>query len=201
MRSPEAATVEAAAIPVRKAENSGAIVLTGAAATKAAAIAAAGNADALHIAAPFRVNSASPLFSRILLSAPPLPAPVDGQAAPEPATTARETQLDAREVFNLTSSARVVMLSDPSTLSMRDASRGITPIHWAWRAAGAQTLIMKRWGGREDLANQVVAGFYQHLHDGLTPVQALEAARSAVRKTEAGRAPAVWAGWIVINGR
>ncbi len=93
------------------------------------------------------------------------------------------------------------MLSDPSALSMRDASRGIPPIQWAWRAAGATTVIIRRWGGREDLSNQVVAVFYEQLAAGKTPVRALAAARAAVRETEAGRAPAAWAGWIVISGR
>ena len=90
----------------------------------------------------------------------------------------------------------MVFLSDPSALSMRDASRGIPPIQWAWRATGATTMILKRWGGDEDFSNQVVTGFYEQLAGGKTPEQALEAARAAVRKTEAGRAPAAWAGWI-----
>ena len=201
LRLPDAASLEVATIKSMRKPDAPDTLLTGEAATKTAAIAAASNADALHIAAPFRVSSASPLFSRILLAVPPAAAPVAGQPSPEPAPNSREAQLDAREVFNLTSSAHVVMLSDPAALSMRDASRGIPPIQWAWRAAGATTLIIKRWGGREDLSNQVAAVFYEQLAAGKTPVRALAAARATVRETEAGRAPAAWAGWIVISGR
>ncbi len=203
LRAPEAASLEVAGIKPKgsKPEAAGPVILTGPGATKAAATAAVATADALHIAAPFRVNSASPLFSRILLSAPLSEKTVDGKVAADVNTTRRDTQLDAREVFNLPSTARVVLLSDPSALSMRDASRGIKPIQWAWRATGASTLIVKRWGGDADFSNQVVTGFYEQLAGGNPPERALEAARTAVRKTEAGRAPAAWAGWIVISGR
>ena len=202
LRAPEAASLEVAGIkPSAKVEAAEPVILTGTGATKAAATAAVAMADALHIAAPFRVNSASPLFSRILLSAPPPETPVDGKAPAEVTAASRDTQLDGREIFNLPSSARVVVLSDPSALSMRDASRGITPIQWAWRATGAATLIVKRWGGDAEFSNRIVTAFYEQLAGGTPPERALEAARTAVRKTEAGRAPAAWAGWIVLSGR
>jgi hypothetical protein len=109
-------------------------------------------ADALHLAAPFRVNSASPLFSPTLFSEPPAAKRANEKTAPGTRVTSRDVQsrdvqLDAREVFNLQSSARLIMLSDPAALSVRDASRGIAPIQWAWRATGAATLIFRRWGG------------------------------------------------------
>ncbi len=202
LRSSESASLEVAAIkPAFSADAAAPVLLTGADATKRAAADAAAVADALHIAAPFRINSASPLFSRILLSEPPPAKPVDGMAPVDSASAGRDTQLDAREVFNLQSAARVVFLSDPATLSMRDASRGISAIHWAWRSTGSATVILKRWGGSEALSNKVVSAFYEEMAGGKTPAQALEAARGAVRKKEAGRAPAAWAGWIVITGR
>jgi len=202
LRSPESASLEVAAIkPALKADAAGPVLLTGLDATKRAAADAAAAADALHIAAPFRINSASPLFSRVLLSEPPAEKPVHGKPPAGIVPTSRDTQLDAREVFNLQSAARVVFLSDPATLAMRDASRGIPAIHWAWRATGSATMILKRWGFSDSLSNQVVSAFYEEMAGGKTPEQALEAARAAVRKTEGGRAPAAWAGWIVITGR
>lgn len=200
LRLPEGAAMEVAGI-ASKADAAPPAILTGAGATKANLASAAEKADALHIAAPFRVNSASPLFSRILLSEAAIEKPLDGKAAPEPAAASHDAQLLARDLFNISSSARVVLLSDPAALSMRDAARGITPLHWAWRATGAATVIIKRWGGAENFANQVVAGFYEQLAGGKPPEQALAAAREAVRRTEAGRAPAAWAGWIILSGR
>ena len=200
LRSPESGTREAAAITARPAMKA-AVVLSGVEATKRAATAAAPAADILHIAAPFRINSASPLFSRILFSSPPAETALEGNAPESSAPTLGETQLDAREVFNLESAARVVLLSDPATLSMRDASRGIAAIQWAWRATGSASVILRRWGGNDSFSNRVVTDFYEELAGGKTAEQALAAARAAVRKTEAGRAPAAWAGWIVITGR
>lgn len=202
LRLPERASLEVAAIkPDTKANAAAPVILTGADATKNAATGAAAAADALHIAAPFRINSASPLFSRILLSARPVEQAADGKTPEEVAATSRDAQLDLRDVFNLQSSGRVVFLSDPATLSMRDASRGIPAVHWAWRAAGSTTMILKRWGGNDVLSNQVVSAFYDELSAGKSAEQALAAARAAVRTTEAGYAPAAWAGWIVISGR
>jgi CHAT domain-containing protein len=154
--------------------------------------AALASAGALHIAAPFRLNSASPLFSPVLLAA----SPIEGELVPAPAM-----ELEAREVFNLPASAEVVMISDPAALSMRDAAAAITPVYWAWRTAGATTLIVRRWGGNHELSNQIVAAFYQRLAAGEPPAAAFDAARAAVRETEAGRGPAAWAGWIVLTGR
>ena len=202
LRSPESASAEVSTIkPVANADAAPPVVLTGDTATKPAAVAAVANADALHVAAPFRINSASPLFSRILFSAPPVEKPVDGRRSAQAAPAGRDAQLDAREVFNLESSARLIFFSDPATMSMRDASRGIAAIHWAWRSTGAATMVLKRWGGNEATSNQVVAAFYQELAGGKSAEQALAAARAGIRKTDAGRAPAAWAGWIVISGR
>ena len=60
----------------------GAVVLTGADASEAGLRARAPSANLLHVAAPFRINSASPLFSRIYLS---------------PATAATESAASSRQ--------------------------------------------------------------------------------------------------------
>ena len=167
-------------------------VLTGAEATQEALEAAIRSARALHIAAPFRVNSASPLFSPVLLAA----ADAEGTRAP-----GGDGELDAREVFNLQSSADVVMISDPAALSMRDAAAELTPIHWAWRATGATTLIVRRWAGQDEHSREFVARFYEHLGRGRPPAVAFDAARTGVRAATHGRPPAAWAGWLLLSGR
>lgn len=178
-------------------EKPNAVVITGADATKPALVTRAAASGPLHLAAPFRVNSASPLFSPVLLSE------VVPEAAAEgvPARTGTDSELEAREVFNLELAAPVVMLSDPSALSMRNAAAGIMPVYWAWRSAGVTTFIVRRWGGNEGASNRIVAMFYERLRAGDAPAAALDAARAALRRTEGGRAPAAWAGWLVIDGR
>ena len=146
---------------------------------------------ALHMAAPFRVNSASPLFSAVLLAGEP-----EGQSTP-----VRGPELEVRELFNFDPMASVVTLSDPATLSKRDAAASLAPVHWAWRATGATTLILKRWGGDDVTAAEIMASFYEQLRAGKPTVQAFDDARAATRQTEHGRPPAAWAGWLILSGK
>ncbi|MBA2306439.1 MAG: tetratricopeptide repeat protein [Acidobacteria bacterium] len=171
------------------------ILLTGPEATKAKLVATVaarggGTPGALHVAAPFRVNSSGPLFSPILLA--------DGSPGAE---SVPGSELEVRELFTLEPLASVVMFSDPATLSKRDAAAAVAPVHWAWRAAGATTLILKRWGGEEAASAEIVVKYYEQLRAGKSAVDALHAARAGVRDTAAGHAPAAWAGWLVLSGR
>jgi CHAT domain-containing protein len=95
----------------------------------------------------------------------------------------------------------VVVISDPSALSMRNATAGIGPIHWAWRASGATTVIMRRWSGNDARSNEIVEEFYKQLAAGRPATVALAAAQARVRTVEDGRAPAAWAGWLVLDGK
>jgi hypothetical protein len=149
-----------------------------------------GPTGALHVAAPFRVNSAGPLFSPLLLAE----GGGEGEGAPQP-------ELLVRELFTLEPLASTVMFSDPATLSKRDAAMSVGPVDWAWRANGASTLILRRWGGDDVSATAIIGRFYEGLQAGKSPVEALESARASVRRTENGRAPAAWAGWIILTGR
>ena len=93
-------------------------MLTGAAATEQALRDAIGRAGIVHLAAPFRINSASPLFSSVLLSSPETPAAAAPVTAPmlrrlrrprRRATAsgarrrANDGALELREVMNLSS--------------------------------------------------------------------------------------------------
>jgi CHAT domain-containing protein len=49
--------------------------------------------------------------------------------------------------------------------------------------------------------SEVIGKFYEGLQAGKDPSNALHAARATVRATEAGRAPAAWAGWLIFAGR
>ncbi|HJR59572.1 MAG TPA: tetratricopeptide repeat protein [Vicinamibacterales bacterium] len=196
IRVPESATAEVAGLGKVSSEYPP-VILSGSAATKqglrtaAASVRAdpAQSPGALHIAAPFRVNSASPLFSPILLAA----------AMKDAGTGLDGSELEMRELFNFEPLASVVMLTDPAALSKRDAAAAVVPVHWAWRSTGATTLILRRWGGEDDMANEVIVRFYEELRAGKPPRQALDVARAAVRTAAAGR-PAAWAGWLLLSG-
>ena len=105
------------------------VTLTGPGATESALVERLPAADVVHLAAPFRVNGASPLFSPMLL-------------ARDPAT---DGTLEAREVMNLDLRADVAVLSDGGAMSMRDAADEVGMIAWAWRAAGVRNLVLPRW--------------------------------------------------------
>jgi hypothetical protein len=150
----------------------------------------------LHLAAPFRINSASPLFSPLLLAAP---ATIKKEGQPTPSTP--DSELEARQLFNMDPLASVVVFTDPAALSKRDAAAAAGTVHWAWRSAGTSTVIFRRWGGDDGSATEVMGRFYEELRTGKSPEEALHRARAAVRQPENGRPPAAWAGWLILTGR
>jgi tetratricopeptide (TPR) repeat protein len=167
-------------------------LLLGKAATEAAARNLLPRAGVVHVAAPFRVNGASPLFSAIMLA--------DDRSAPTPPTRSDDGMLDPSEIINLDLHARVAILSDGSALSMRDAADDVGIVQWAWRAAGVPSLVLSRWNTTDDAVDAFIKDLHQRLREGQAPDEALAAARRSVRRTERWPAPIYWAGWF-ITGR
>jgi tetratricopeptide (TPR) repeat protein len=165
--------------------------LTGTAATEEAFRALAASSSVLHLTGPFRVNAASPLFSPALLA----------EAAIDAQTPARDGIFEAREASTAGLSARVLVISDPAALSMRDAAAALPTLRWAWRAGGVDTVVTRRWASDETYSGDVLSAFYAALHDGMPAVDAMRQARDAVRKANPELPPAAWAGWIVLGGR
>ena len=165
--------------------------LVGSNATRPAVNLAIGEAAVVHVAAPFRLNSAGPLFSPVLLAS----------AQPDSAGSAPPVDglLEVRDVFNLTSAARVVTFSDASALSMRDSAAALPLLYWGWRAAGVPVLLVRRWGGLEDRSSTLLERFYEQVKNGTTPGAALQAAQASIRAEAGGRAPGAWAGWIMLT--
>ncbi len=95
------------------------VVIQAEAASEAAVREGMVRADVLHVAAPFRVNGASPLFSPILL-------------APD---AANDGTLESREIMNLDLAARLAIFSDGAAMTMREAADEVPAVAWAWRAA------------------------------------------------------------------
>ena len=140
------------------------LVLTGAVATEAA-VREAAHAQALHVAAPFRVNAASPLFSTMLLADP---AP-EGSAAGD-----GDGMLEAREVANLPGVGPLVLVTDPAALSMRDAPASLPVLQWLWRAAGVETVVLRRPGADSVAAASRLAQAHVALARGEPAAVALE---------------------------
>ena len=187
LRAADAAEKEAAAVGSALSE-AGAVVLTGTAATEEAVRAGATIATVLHVAAPFRINAASPLFSPILL------------APGEPVENVRPDQngmLEAREIPNAEFTTRLVVFSDPAALTMREGAAALPTLQWVLRAGGLESLVVRRWAGDEDATTALLKAFYERLRTGNSPAEALHAARADARK--AGLPPQVWAGWLLIG--
>ena len=165
---------------------------------------------AVHIAAPLRINAASPLFSPILLSVTAA-AEVGGMpdnAATTPAATRPVTRpaaddgvLELREVMNLDSKARVVVFSDGGATAMRDGAAAADVLQWGWLAAGVPSLLVARWSAPALSNELLLAEFYRQLQAGMQPSAALRAAQQHVREKMETAAPIHWAGWLLLGAR
>jgi tetratricopeptide (TPR) repeat protein len=171
-------------------DEAGVTTLSGPAATEASLRGQAAEASMLHIAAPFRMNPASPLFSPVLLAGEP--------GAVEPPTD-HDGVLDMREVMNLDIHARLAMLSDGGSASRRDAAPAAEVVRWAWRAAGVPTVVLSRWATEPSDAGPLLKEFYTRSKDGDPPGAALAEASRVIRRRADARAPYYWASWMVIG--
>jgi hypothetical protein len=194
LRPPDAAEAEIRGVTAPFFEPA-ATVLSGTGATEAALRAQAPAASALHLAAPFRMNGASPLFSPLLLAVDPAPRDESGPDAARP----DDGLLEAREIMNLDLRATVAVLSDGAATSMRDAAAAAATVRWAWKAAGVPSIVMTRWAGDEAVAAAMLGDFHTRLKAGERPDAALQGARAALRAREETRAPYFWAGWMIIG--
>jgi len=190
MRGDDVLEREVADVTAKAAEGQ-AIVIEGRAATELALRQALPKAGVIHLATPFRVNGASPLFSPILLS--------EETTQSELQPSGEDGSLEAREIVNLDLHARVALLSDPAALSMRDGADGASIVHWAWRAAGVPILMLPRWASDEALSADLLREVHANLRDGRTPAAALQRGRQALRVRPASSAPFYWAAWAIIG--
>lgn len=168
-----------------------ATILTGPAATESAFRDQSARAGIIHVAAPFRMNAASPLFSSILLT----PESTDGAAPPD-----KDGVLEAREVMNLTLLPSITVFTDGASAAMRGAASAVDVVSWAWRAAGVPVLVLPRWASDEHTVNTILEALYTRLvNGGESSESALRAATSAIRSADETRAPYYWAGWQVVG--
>lgn len=109
LRAPDAAEREAREAAAVHGDDR-AVVLARAAAREAAFRSQAPGAALLHLAAPFRINSASPLFSPLVVTA--------GTESPD---ATDDGTIEIREIMNLDLPGRAAVFSDGAAMSMRDA--------------------------------------------------------------------------------
>jgi hypothetical protein len=107
--------------------------------------------------------------------------------------------LEMREVMNLDLRARVAVLSDGASASMRDSAPAADTVRWAWRAAGVPSIVLSRWSVDDTSVTSMLKELYARLKNGEVPETALQGARTAVRAEEDKRAPYFWAGWMVVG--
>jgi CHAT domain-containing protein/tetratricopeptide (TPR) repeat protein len=182
-------------------------VLVGVAATERAMRDALPRAGRIHIAAPFRINAASPLFSSIVLTEPaPVIEPAPARPAPAAPPPARATSdatddgaLELREVMNLSATARVGVLSDGAATSMRDSAPATSVVEWGWLAAGVPSLVLPRWSIPPPARDQLMTEFHKRLQAGEPPASALSAAQRLLRSMPETAAPIHWAGWMLVG--
>jgi tetratricopeptide (TPR) repeat protein len=160
-----------------------AIAITGAAATEATLRERLPAAGVIHLATPFRINGASPLFSSTLL-------------APD---ASHDATLEAREIINLDLHARVAVISDGAAMAMRDAADEAATVAWTWRAAGVPVLIVHRWPSDDALSNAFLAELHARLRAGDAAAVAVQAARKKIKASKGGGLPFQWGAWMLIG--
>jgi CHAT domain-containing protein len=188
--------------------------LTGAAASEPAVRDAIGRAAIVHLAAPFRINSASPLFSSVLLSSSDAAAPTSAATADVPATpaapasepppaarpdAASDGALELREVMNLTAAARLAMLTDGAAMAMRDSAAAVDVVEWGWLAAGVPSILIARWAAPPESRDRLLGELHKRLRAGEPLGTAWAAAQQSLRSAPATAAPVHWAGWMLIG--
>jgi tetratricopeptide (TPR) repeat protein len=158
-----------------------ALLIEGTGATEAALRERLPSADVIHLAGPFRINGASPLFSPLLL------APQSGA----------DGALEVREIMNLELTARAAVVSDGAAMSMWDAADEVPAVAWAWRAAGVPAVLLSRWAADDKPSDELLADLHRQLRTGPADA-ALRAAGTKVRSRDATAAPFFWAGWVLV---
>ncbi|MCA1650238.1 MAG: CHAT domain-containing protein, partial [Acidobacteria bacterium] len=189
LRAPDAAEREARQAAAVHGDDR-AVVLARAAAHEAAFRSQAPGSSLLHLASPFRINSASPLFSPVIVT-----------AGAELSDATDDGALEIREIMNLELPARVAVFSDGAAMAMRDAPSVADVVQWGWLAAGVPSLVLPRWTGDEKSTGLLLEALHRRLRAGDRAGEALRAAAAVLRANPETAAPFYWAGWLALVSR
>ncbi len=155
----------------------------------------AGGVPVLHLAAPGRLDNASPFFSQVALAAAPL-----GTDAVTPASD--DGLAEVWELLGRDHGAGVVICTALGWPASGLAGDAVTSLSWAWLVAGTPSVIVNRW-----LAPPAVRGpFAAALHGALAsriprsgPADALRLAMLDTMRAPGFDAPAYWAGFMMVG--
>lgn len=140
-------------------------------------LAAAAQADILHLATHGLFRPDNPFFSALKLA--------DGW-------------IDVREIYRLPLAARLVVLSACESGAGR--VRGgdeVIGLARGFLGAGAHSLLVTLWNVHDASAAELSTGFYSHLQSGCGAAESLRQAQQAA--IAAGRHPYFWAPFLVIG--
>jgi hypothetical protein len=160
-------------------------VVTGAEAVEAAVTALADTVDVLHVAAPFQISAASPLFSSVLL------------AARDEVPGAGRWEL--REWFRERGRARTIVLPDGAWLGGAGAGPVFDALAWCAAASGASRVVLGRWPPAGFATDAVLSAWHERF--AKPDADASSALRDAIAsvRADSGDAPASWAGIRLIG--
>jgi CHAT domain-containing protein len=141
--------------------------------------------DIIFLAAHGELNSTSPLFSRIILS------------ADESGTD--DGSLTVEEVYNLNlSQANLVVLSACQT-SLGELSRGddFIGLNRAFIYAGTPSILASLWSVDDEATRILISSFFRNLKAGSTHAEALRRAQAEVRSHPDYVHPFYWSAFVL----
>jgi CHAT domain-containing protein len=145
----------------------------------------------LHLATHGVLNANNPLYSYLVMSAPP--------------GAKDESVLTAREILALDLHSDLAVLSACETARGRVSSgEGLIGMSWAFLVAGSPTTVVSQWKVDSASTSQLMVAFHRNLKAaGSVPLTGrAEALRSAVlelMRTPAFSHPFYWAGFVMIG--
>lgn len=142
----------------------------------------------MHFATPAILDEISPMYSFIALAA-------SGNS---------DGLLQTREVMNLQTTARLVVLSATGVRQDRTGSSGAAmALAWSWFVAGSPSTVFSRWEVKAPSATQLMAGFHSRLRSGarvpISKASALQKSALAIRHSNDYQHPYYWAAFSLIG--
>ncbi len=166
-------------------------VLTGKSANETTFREAAARYGILHLGTHAEMNTASPMYSRLVLSK-------DGnELKPD-----NDGYLHAYELYELDLHAQLAVLTACSTGSGKeDGGEGVRSLGYGFAYAGCPSLVVSLWNIDEKVSAEIIASFYVHLADGMPKHKALRQAKLdylAHAPAELSL-PYYWAGLVLVG--
>jgi CHAT domain-containing protein/tetratricopeptide (TPR) repeat protein len=162
-------------------------LLVGGEATEARVKREAGQARVLHFATHGVLEPASPLYSALLL-------------APEPAGSADNGRLEAREILDLELPADLAVLSACETARGRiGAGEGVIGLSWALSVAGVRNTVVSLWSVDAASTADLMVSFHRRAHAGVGYAEALRAAALTLLHDPKTRHPFYWAPFVLVG--